>query len=390
MVRGGVEMRLLQYGIFILLMVCFISGCLITGDVVRETIVSSGKIEGLKKPELDKIAEIKESAKGKEDNLKNVIKATTNYTIMEYLSHNSEANNPDSMDFTVGGYDVIDITVYEEPDLSRENVRISADGYISFPLVGRLKVDGLTTSEIESLISDKLAQGEYILNAHVSVTVKEFKSKQFMVLGSVKSPGSYPLQAKERVLDAISKAGGIDFDQGGKEAMVIRTENSVSTPERGNEKRSPGLGNEKRSPELGNKGDKIVTEKEKSGEDEKIVIRIELNSLLKGGDQMSNILLADKDLIYIPRAESFYIIGQVQKPGSYPYLEKEITLVEAITKAGGFTPTAARNRTRIVRVEDGVEKIIEVQVDAITESGQKGKDVLLRPGDVIVVPEGFF
>jgi len=383
-------MRLLQYGIFILLMVCFISGCLITGDVVRETIVSSGKIEGLKKPELDKIAEIKESAKGKEDNLKNVIKATTNYTIMEYLSHNSEANNPDSMDFTVGGYDVIDITVYEEPDLSRENVRISADGYISFPLVGRLKVDGLTTSEIESLISDKLAQGEYILNAHVSVTVKEFKSKQFMVLGSVKSPGSYPLQAKERVLDAISKAGGIDFDQGGKEAMVIRTENSVSTPERGNEKRSPGLGNEKRSPELGNKGDKIVTEKEKSGEDEKIVIRIELNSLLKGGDQMSNILLADKDLIYIPRAESFYIIGQVQKPGSYPYLEKEITLVEAITKAGGFTPTAARNRTRIVRVEDGVEKIIEVQVDAITESGQKGKDVLLRPGDVIVVPEGFF
>ena len=383
-------MKLLQYGIFILLMVCFISGCLITGDVVRETIVSSGKIEGLKKPELDKIAEIKESAKGKEDNLKNVIKATTNYTIMEYLSHNSEANNPDSMDFTVGGYDVIDITVYEEPDLSRENVRISADGYISFPLVGRLKVDGLTTSEIESLISDKLAQGEYILNAHVSVTVKEFKSKQFMVLGSVKSPGSYPLQAKERVLDAISKAGGIDFDQGGKEAMVIRTENSVSTPERGNEKRSPGLGNEKRSPELGNKGDKIVTEKEKSGEDEKIVIRIELNSLLKGGDQMSNILLADKDLIYIPRAESFYIIGQVQKPGSYPYLEKEITLVEAITKAGGFTPTAARNRTRIVRVEDGVEKIIEVQVDAITESGQKGKDVLLRPGDVIVVPEGFF
>ena len=381
MVRGGVEMRLLQYGIFILLMVCFISGCLITGDVVRETIVSSGKIEGLKKPELDKIAEIKESAKGKEDNLKNVIKATTNYTIMEYLSHNSEANNPDSMDFTVGGYDVIDITVYEEPDLSRENVRISADGYISFPLVGRLKVDGLTTSEIESLISDKLAQGEYILNAHVSVTVKEFKSKQFMVLGSVKSPGSYPLQAKERVLDAISKAGGIDFDQGGKEAMVIRTENSVSTPERGSEKRSP---------ELGNKGDKIVTEKEKSGEDEKIVIRIELNSLLKGGDQMSNILLADKDLIYIPRAESFYIIGQVQKPGSYPYLEKEVTLVEAITKAGGFTPTAARNRTRIVRVEDGVEKIIEVQVDAITESGQKGKDVLLRPGDVIVVPEGFF
>lgn len=339
---------------FILFMIFFVSGCVITGDVVRETIVSSGKIEGLKKPELDRVNEIKESSKGKEDDLKNVIKATTNYTIMEYLSHNPEANNPKSMDFSVGGYDVIDITVYEEPDLSRENVRISADGYISFPLVGRIKVDGLTSSGIESLISDKLAEGDYLLNAHVSVTVKEFRSKQFMVLGSVKSPGSYPLSAKERVLDAVSKAGGIDFEQGGKEAMIIRTENL------------------------------------NTGKSEKIVIRIELSALLKGGDQISNILLADKDLIYIPRAESYYIIGQVQKPGSYPYLKKEITLVEAITEAGGFTPSAARNRTRIVRVENGVEKIIEVQIDAITDSGQKGKDVPVRPGDVIVVPEGFF
>ncbi len=356
-----------------MVMVFFVSGCLI-GDIRDDIVIISDSPvpEGLKKPELDKINEIKSASEGKDDNLKNVIQATGNYTIIEYLSRNPEANNPKSMDFSVGGYDVIDITVYEEPDLSRENVRISADGYISFPLVGRVKVDGLTTSGIESLLSEMLAQGEYLLNAHVSVTVKEFRSKQFMVLGSVKSPGSYPLQAKERVLDAISKAGGIDFDQGGKEAMIIRTENSVPKPERGN------------------KGDKTVTENKKADEDEKIVIRIELNSLLKGGDQISNILLADKDLIYIPRAESFYIIGQVQKPGSYPYMEKEITLVEAITKAGGFTPIAARNRTRIVRVEDGVEKIIVVKVDAIIESGQKGKDVLLRPGDVIVVPEGFF
>jgi polysaccharide biosynthesis/export protein len=366
-------MRLLQYGILVMVMVFFVSGCLI-GDIREDVVIisDSPKPEGLKKPELDKINEIKEASKGKDDNLRNVIQATSNYTIIEYLSRNPEANNPKSMDFSVGGYDVIDITVYEEPDLSRENVRISADGYISFPLVGRVKVDGLTTSGIESLLSSLLAQGEYLLNAHVSVTVKEFRSKQFMVLGSVKSPGSYPLQAKERVLDAISKAGGIDFDQGGKEAMIIRTENSVPTPEHGN------------------KGGKIVKENEKAGDDEKIVIRMELNSLLKGGDQISNILLADKDLIYIPRAESFYIIGQVQKPGSYPYMEKEITLVEAITKAGGFTPTAARNKTRIVRVEDGVEKIIVVKVDAIIESGQKGKDVLLRPGDVIVVPESFF
>ncbi|OQY57589.1 MAG: hypothetical protein B6245_16245 [Desulfobacteraceae bacterium 4572_88] len=332
-------------------------GCITPGeDTIRVTTVDTVQPQDvLKSEELAKIEELKKKSGGKNENsLNEVINRTTNYAIAEYLSYNPHANNSTTHDFSVGGYDVIDITVYEEADLSRENVRISADGYISFPLIGRIKVEGLTTSEIEERISHNLAAGQFLLNAHVSVTVKEFRSKQFKVLGSVKNPGSYPLQARERMLDAISRAGGIDFEQGGKHAMIIRTEN----------------------PDTDQEG--------------KIVIRIELSGLLKGGDQKSNIILADKDLIYIPKAENFYIIGQVKNPGSYPYLEKEITLVGAISRAGGFTPAAARNRTRVVRVEDGRGKIIEVRVDAITEAGKKGQDVLIQPGDVIVVPEGFF
>ena len=112
--------------------------------------------------------------------------------------------------------------------------------------------------------------------------------------------------------------------------------------------------------------------------------------LLKTGDQFSNLLLMDKDLLYIPKAEHFYIIGQVKNPGSYLYKEQDITIVEAISMAGGFTPIAARNRTRIIRVEDEVEKIIQVKIDAITESGLKLHDIKIFPGDVIVVPESFF
>ena len=129
-------------------------------------------------------------------------------------------------DYRVGGLDVLDITVYEEPDLSRKAVRISTDGYISFPLVGRLKVDNLTISQVEKLIEKTLADGQYLRDAHVSVIVVEYKSRQFMVLGSVKTPGTYPLMAQERVLDAISRAGGIDFEKGGNRGMIIRTENA--------------------------------------------------------------------------------------------------------------------------------------------------------------------
>lgn len=341
---------------FIFIALLFIGACGTGGNVVHVTTVSEGKLEGLRESDLARLAEIKEAKKRGENDLglKKVIQRTPNYSIDEYLALYPDANNPTAQDYRVGGYDVLDITVYEEPDLSREKVRISADGYISFPLIGRLKVDGLSTSGIESLISFKLADGRFVLDAHVSVTVSDYKSKQFMVLGSIKVPGAYPLQARERVLDAVSRAGGIDFEQGGKQGMIIRTEN-------------PNTDHEK-----------------------KVVIRIDIPGLLKGGEQLSNFLLSDKDLLYIPKAENFYIIGQVQKPGSYLYQEKDITVVEAISMAGGFTRIAARNRTRIIRVEDGVEKIIHIKVDAITEAGKKGQDVSILPGDVIVIPESFF
>jgi len=161
-------------------------------------------------------------------------------------------------------------------------------------------------------------------------------------------------------LDAISKAGGISrtrdsfYEQAGKKGLIIRTENPNTDQER------------------------------------KIVINLDLQGLLKGSDQISNLFLADKDVLFIPTAEHFYIIGQIIRPGSYPLTDKEITLVEAISLAGGFTPIAARNRTRIIRIENGVEKIIEVKVDAITDAGKKIQDVIIQPGDVIVVPESFF
>jgi len=338
----------------------FIYACAATnGDVVRIITVSDGKIEGLGEKELARIAEFKEMNEAKKKEImgfRKVIQDTTeNYTVAEYLALHPAAGDPGAMDYRIGGYDIIDIIVYEEPDLSRKDIRVSANGYISFPFIGILKVAGLTTTEVENLISRKLVDEKYILNAHVSVTVTGYKSKQYMVLGSVNSPGTYPLEAKERLLDVISRSGSIDFESGGTEGMIIRTENP-DTPE-----------------------------------EKKIVIHIDLPSLLKGGDQVSNILIQDKDLFYIPKAESFYMLGQIKSTGSFPYTQKEITLVEAISMAGGFTETAARNRTRILRLDkDGNQQIIEVKMDAITNDGRRGRDVKVLPGDVIIVPESYF
>jgi polysaccharide export outer membrane protein len=249
---------------------------------------------------------------------------------------------------------VLNISVYGEKDLSKEAVRVSGDGRISFPLIGQIIVGDLTSSEIEKLISRRLAERQYLLNAHVSVMVTGYHSKRFLVLGAVKNPGGYSLQARERVLDAISRAEGILSDQAGKKAMIIRTESTEGANQR------------------------------------KIVIDLDLGALLEGKDQISNLVLRDKDVLFVPKAQNFYIIGQVKNPGSYKLSESEITLVEAISMAGGFTAIAARNRTRIIRIDKGVEKIIQIRVDAITGAGKKVHDVVLQPGDIIVVPESFF
>jgi len=333
-----------------------VSGCAIGGDVVRVTDVTAKADKGLGQKELARLAEIKGTEqKGKNGSgLSQVIKETPNYTLTEYLRLHPEAINPAAMDYKVGGYDTLDIMVYEEADLSRQGVRVSPDGQITFPLIGRVQVGDLTASEIERRVANKLAQGQFLNNAHVSVTVSGYNSRKFMVLGPVNQPGTYPLKAQERVLDAISKAGGIDFQQGGNELMIVRT----LSPDRAAEK--------------------------------KVVIRISLPALLNEGDQASNLLLLDKDLLYFPKVKHFYILGQVQKPGSFPYHGKNISLVEAISMAGGFTELASRNRTRIVRLEGEKELLIEVKVDAIPRAGKKGQDVTIAPGDVIIVPESFF
>lgn len=341
-----------------------LGACVVGGEVVKVTSVQKGSYTGFKKQDLAQLHKIKKSHenKGINENLKTVIEETRHFSVAQYIAQHPEARGPAGRDYKVGGYDVLNIEVYEEKDLSREAVRVSADGYISFPLISRLRVEPLTTSEIENLISMKLAEGQYLLDAHVSVMVTEYNSKRFLVLGTVMNPGSYSLKAQERVLDAISRAGGVrriketnsDHPGAGKRGMIIRMENPDTIQAR------------------------------------KVVINIDLQGLLKGRDQISNIFLVDKDVLFIPTAEHFYIIGQIKKPGSYTIPDKEISLVEAISMAGGFTPIAARNKTRIIRVEGGNEKVIEVKVDAITKAGKKIQDVIIQPDDVIVVPESFF
>jgi len=325
------------------------AGC--SKDIILDVeTVSDGKIDGLGERDLAEISKIREALAGeKEDlNIRKVIQENPNYSIREYLSLDPDALDPKAHDYKVGGADVLNISVYEEPDLSRETIPVSARGYISFPFIGRIKVTGLTTSEIEELISWELVNGGYILNAHVSVTVTEYNSKKYTIVGG----GGTALKARERVFDVLAGVG-IDFEVAQKEGLIIRTLN-------------PGTDQETR-----------------------IVIHLDLSEFIKGGIQLSNIVIHDKDMIYIPKPQYYYVI--TSSGGSkIAYNQKEITLLEAIISSVGFAEDAATNRVRVIRVEDGVEKIYTVNVDNIVKTGNITKDFIVKPGDFIVVPESYF
>lgn len=344
----------------LLLAVCFLFlvACGGGGQVVKVTDVEKDLYAGLKLDTVAKLEEIKKTITrtdaDEDKNLLNLLGKTPSFDILTYLAKFPESRTIGE-DYKIGGYDVLSITVYDEKDLTSDAIRVSADGFISFPLIGRIHVADKTTAEVGQIVAQKLAEGQYLLEAHVSVMVTKYEGRKFSVLGAVKTPGSYPLQAREKILDGISKAGGIDIERGEKqEGMIIRTLSLGKADER------------------------------------KIVINFDLPGLLKGIDQISNIYLTDQDVLFIPKADFFYIIGEVRNPGSYAFNKKDITIIEAISMAGGFSRIAARNKTRIVRIESGVERIYDVRVDEITRAGKMIQAVPIKPNDLIVVPESFF
>jgi polysaccharide export outer membrane protein len=243
-----------------------------------------------------------------------------------------------AQDYIVGEGDVLKITVYDHTDLTTVE-RVSGDGAILFPLIGEVRVGGLMISEISVKIASLLADG-YIIDPQVSVFIEEFRSKKAVVIGEVNNPGLYVLHGQITFLELLSKAGGLTKDAGDK--AVIKRKSGTS--EEGEER-----------------------------------VIINMKRLVEEGDLSGDAPIMDGDSIYIDKAGVFYATGEVKKPDAYRY-EEGLTVVKAITMAGGFTEKAAAGRVKIMRKKHGKEEILE----------KVKMDERVLPEDVIIVPESFF
>jgi len=333
-----------------------------------------------------------------------------------------------AQEYTIGPGDILKIVVWGHEDLSRE-YPVTMEGYVPFPLIGRVKAIGLTTTQLARSLRD-LLEKDYLVNPQVIVAVKEFLSRKVQVLGEAEKPGLFYLTGPTTLVEILSKAGGLSKNAG-KELVLVRTERGAGSVILRMDLRNIQAGDTKENIELEN-GDTIFVPKAQAfyvlGEVKKpgtFALDRE-TSVLEGitlaegfgekaapsgvkilrrspdGRQQTIALdlsgsvpkdkdfrLRDGDSIIVPKGNTFFVFGQVKKPGSYQ-LDKETNVLEGITIAGGFTEKAAPGRTRVIRTTTKGQQTINVDINDLVKRGERDRALRLLENDVIVVPESFF
>lgn len=256
--------------------------------------------------------------------------------------------------YEIGPTDVLRIVVLGQAEMTGE-FTVDADGLLTFPILGKIKASAMTPKELERKLTTLLADG-YLKRPQVSVSVREYRSQTVYVTGEVQRPGPYPLKADRSLLALLGDVGTLTVNAG-HEVVIIR-------PPKGTPEMSP-------PPEAGGEDQ---PPREVPGAE---TFRVSLREL-QAGNPEKNLLLRAGDRVYVPRAAQIYISGHVTRPGPYRY-EEGMTVLQALTLAGGVTERGSSGRVRIVRVVEGKKEETRVK---LTD--------LVQPEDTILVPERFF
>ena len=236
-------------------------------------------------------------------------------------------------DYRIGAGDLLKIQVFGSPELSTD-ARVAQSGTITCPLIGSVSVAGLSSAEVEKTLAQKFIDGSFLKQPQISVLIVEYMSQKVSVLGHVSKPGQYALRATSNVMDVLAEAGGVIAQSASDFGTLMRSDGTK--------------------------------------------VDLNLDALFRG-DQTQNVRVAGGDRLYIPRAEYFYIYGQVQKPGQYR-LERNMTLSRAVSAAGGLTARGTERRATVKRRDaQGKEE----------EYSLRDSDAL-KADDVLVIKESWF
>ena len=262
--------------------------------------------------------------------------------------------SPQSMDdrYRLGAGDVVDIRIYNRPQLSREAVRIEGNGMIRMPLIeNEIQAACLTEGELAKEISTRYAR--YYKNLQVDVFIKEYHSKQVAVIGAVNEQSRFELQRRVRLLELLTYAKGPSTKAGQTINIVHSTAASPC---------------------------KQTDETDTAA----AFTSYKLSDVL-AGDPKSNPYLDAGDIVTLPEADQVYIVGNVFMPLTIS-LKEPITLTRAIAMAGGLKQDTRKDKIRVLRQEPGTTIRKEITVDLYAIEKKRSEDLALAPNDIIDVP----
>ena len=253
--------------------------------------------------------------------------------------------------YRIGWGDVLEVRVFNRPQLSRDAVRVDNRGLIRMPMID---VEIRAVCRTESELASEIANLYLPLQRHpqVDVFIKEYSSRPVAVVGAVDKPGQFQLQRSARLLELISLAGG-PTDRAGLRVFVAHADQAASCEE-------------------------PTTRSATSFES------FDLNQTLKG-EASSNPYVRAGDVVTIPEAQQVFVIGDVFRPTSIPLKEK-VTLSQAVAMAGGAMPDAKKENVRILRQAPGAATRTEIVVDLNAISKRKDDDPELLANDIVEVP----
>ena len=258
--------------------------------------------------------------------------------------------------YVVGSQDVLIVNFFDQPELTGK-FTVETDGSFTFPLIGRVKVGGMTLREAEAALKKQLIDHGFFKDPQLAVSVETYRSQRIYVVGEVRTPGAYPLSGDMRLVEALALAGSTLPTASG-EAVVVRVSDQSIVVKSAAEAAAAAANPSSNDP------DKVQ--------------RLDLREL-ENGDLKQNIPLRSGDTIFVLRAESVYVFGQVRNPGAYPLRQKNTTVLQALSLAGGVTDRGATGRIQIVRVAEGKKQEIRAELTDF-----------VQPRDTIIVPERFF
>jgi len=255
--------------------------------------------------------------------------------------------------YRIGPDDVLDVRVYNRPQLSREAVRVEGNGMIRMPLIeGEIQAACKTEGELAKDISTRYAR--YYRNLPVDVFIKEYHAREVALIGAVNEQGRYQMQRRIRLLELLTFAKG-PSEKAGQSINIVRAP----------------------------RADLCATTNDTAKSEDRF-ISFRLNDTLRG-DETANPYVEPGDIVTVPEADQVYIVGNVYSPKSLP-LREPITVSRAIAMAGGPLRDSKTDKIRIRRqTGDGTQTEMFVNLNAIAQ--KKAEDLQLRPNDIVEVSE---